>query len=591
MTNITLADLTITTDAAVPGRSVSLTARPGGQPGIDYLDVCVRFDAPTAPEPLSLSWEFPLVNTHHRAGTLRPTDLGAFGRPRVNSSATTQAPVWALHDMAGRNRLTFALADAINASELGARVVEETACAHCHVTLFCAPLAPLEEYRTTLRFDRRPLPHSDVLAAVGDWWAGLPGYAPASVPEAARLPMYSTWYSFHLGITPEAIEAQCRLARDLGMSSVIVDDGWQTDDCNRGYAHCGDWEPAPGKFPAMRAHVDRVHALGMKYLLWFSVPYVGRHSRAYARFEGRFLDPDPTGKRRWFVLDPRFPEVREYLIGIYERSLREYDLDGFKLDFVDCFRDTETTREALGGGRDHDTVATAADRLLTDVMVRLRAIKPEVMIEFRQAYIGPVMRKYGNIFRVGDEPANAAGNRVNSMLLRVLCGGTAVHSDMVMWHPEDPVESAAMQLIHALFTVPQISVRLDAIPACHVAMIRRHLEFWRQHRDVLLDGRIRPLQPQHAYPAVLAETDGKVAAAAYANGFVPLPALGSRTLLLVNGTFEQQVVVALPDAPGLRRVRIWSCTGECVEDAQRRLDAGLHGLPIPPAGTAQIETV
>ncbi len=590
MTAVNVAGLDLALETPDAGRSIQLTPREGDQPGLYDLEIEVRFDQPASPSPLTLGWEFPLVTTHHRASTLRPTDLGAFGRPRVNSSATAQAPVWCLHDIAGRNMLTFALADAINATELGARVIEETACARCHVTLFCAPLPPLTTYRTTLRIDRRALPYSDVLGAVGDWWAAMPEHSPSAVPDAARLPMYSTWYSFHLGITPEIIEAQCRLARELGMESVIVDDGWQTEDCTRGYAFCGDWEPAPGKFPDMRAHVERVHAIGMKYLLWFSVPFVGVHTRAHARFKDKFLDPDPTGKRRWFVLDPRFPDVREYLIGIYERSLREFDLDGFKLDFVDCFRDTEATRDALGDGRDHDSVADAADRLLTDVMARLRAIKPDIMIEFRQAYIGPVMRKYGNIFRVGDEPNNFAGNRVNSMLLRTLCGRTAVHSDMVMWHPDDTVESAAMQLVHALFTVPQISVRLDAVPKAHLAMIRRHLAFWREHRDVLLDGRIAPLQPQHAYPAVVAETDTKVAAAAYANGFVPLPELGARTLLVVNGTFEGRVVVELPATAGPRRIRIWNCTGECVSDATHELVAGLHSLAIPPAGTAVLAT-
>jgi len=177
---------------------------------------------------------------------------------------------------------------------------------------------------------------------------------------------------------------------------------------------------------------------------------------------------------------------------------------------------------------------------------------------------------------------------LGSMLLRPFCGNTAVHSDMVMWHYEDTVESAAMQLIHALFTVPQISVRLDEIPASHVAMIRRYLAFWREHRDVLLDGDIRPQQPQHAYPVVISETAAKVAAAAYANGFVPLPAVGSRTLLLANGTLADRVVIELPAALGQRRLQIWSCTGECLCDEPRDFPAGPQALPIPPAGTAVI---
>jgi hypothetical protein len=64
-----------------------------------------------------------------------------------------------------------------------------------------------------------------------------------------------------------------------------------------------------------------VHALGMKYLLWYSVPFVGVHTKAFERFKDKFLSPPkPDGKAQWFTLDPRFPDVREYLIDIYERA-------------------------------------------------------------------------------------------------------------------------------------------------------------------------------------------------------------------------------------------------------------------------------
>src|SRR5437762_8760262 len=85
----------------------------------------------------------------------------------------------------------------------------------------------------------------------------------------------------------------------------------------------------------MRAHVAKVHQLGMKYILWYSVPFVGKHSKAWSNFAGKTLEViDRLGAG---VLDPRFPEVREYIIATYERALRDWDLDGFKLDFVDSF--------------------------------------------------------------------------------------------------------------------------------------------------------------------------------------------------------------------------------------------------------------
>lgn len=587
MTTARIAGHTIQVQHETPGLHVTLTPRKTDTAGIEELVFSVQADTPVRPEPITLYWESPVINAHQRTCADAKTKLCGMGRPRIQSSAARNAPVWSMFNYAGRNDLTFAVADAINTCELSDQHAEETGCLTCRITLFMDPVPPLTEYTTTIRFDSRPIPYYQALKDVSDWWAAMPDYTPAPVPEPARLPMYSTWYSYHLDITPDAIEKECRIAKELGMDSVIVDDGWQTDDKNRGYAYCGDWEAATSKFPDFRAHVDRVHALGMKYLLWFSVPFMGVHAKNFARFKDKCLThPDKHPEKKWFTLDPRFPEVREYLIGVYERCIRTFDLDGFKLDFIDCFGTNEETKDAFGDGRDYQSVPEAADRLMSDVIARLRAIKPDVMIEFRQAYIGPAMRKYGNIFRVGDEPNNAAGNRVGSMLLRALSGNTAIHSDMVMWHYEDTVESAAMQLIHALFTVPQISVRLEEIPDSHIAMIRRYLAFWREHRDVLLDGTIAPLQPQHAYPAIISETPQKVAGAAYANGFIPLPDVADRTLVLANGTLEARIAVELPADIGPCTLQIWSCTGELICNETRTLAAGLHHLPIPPAGTA-----
>lgn len=142
--------------------------------------------------------------------------------------------------------------------------------------------------------------------------------------------------------------------------------------------------------------------------------------------------------------------------------------------------------------------------LLSETMRRLRAIKPEVMIEFRQRYIGPAMRKYGNMFRAADCPNDAVTNRVRTIDVRMLAGDSAVHADMLMWNYAEPVETAALQLLNVLFSVPQVSVRLEAVPAEHRAMLRFYLGFWREYRDVLLDGTLRADHPELDYPRVTA---------------------------------------------------------------------------------------
>ena len=58
----------------------------------------------------------------------------------------------------------------------------------------------------------------------------------------------------------------------------------------------------------MREHVARIHALGMKYMLWYSVVYVGEYSKHWATFRSMLLRRD-TGAHAG-ILDPRFPQVR-----------------------------------------------------------------------------------------------------------------------------------------------------------------------------------------------------------------------------------------------------------------------------------------
>ncbi|SFJ79378.1 alpha-galactosidase [Paenibacillus sp. UNC496MF] len=552
--------------------------------GIDIVRLLIEADEPQVPPPFALSWHVPIIDAQ---GMWHPTanfnkGLRADWAQPFDSKSTYSAPVVSLYAASGRNRMTFAFSDALNAIKFDAGVNEETARFRCLVALFDTPTTPLSRYEAELRVDARDVPYYEALAGVSRWWETYPAYAPAPVPAAALEPMYSTWYSFHQQLTPEGIERQCELSRAIGCDSVIVDDGWQTADNARGYAYCGDWNACAEKIPDMKAHVARVHALGMRYLLWYSVPFVGIRSGVWNRFAHKLLDY--IERLNTGVLDPRYPEVREYLIGTYERALLEWDLDGFKLDFVDVFRQPAAERGDADPGRDMDSVAQAVDVLLSGVIDRLRAIKPDVMIEFRQAYISPLMRKYGNMFRAGDVPNDALQNRAHTIDVRLLCGHTAAHSDMIMWHPDEPAESAALQLLNILFAVPQISVRLDALPRRHRDMVAFWLRFWREHRDTLMGGDLAPHHPELNYPLVTARGAREFIAAAYHDTVVGLPGGRAETIILVNGTRGGRLVAEAAEEIGPRSVRVLDCCG--VEIDTYALDGlkGLRAFDVPASG-------
>jgi len=557
------------------------------EPGVDLVHISMTAPIPTMLPPCTLSWIHPIVDLHafwRTAGDHHKSLLGVDAQ--LTTKAMSQAPVCCLHSFGGHNRLTFAFSDALQTLQMSAGVHEETATLHCSIDLFVEPSSPRKRYEAMLRIDTRDIPYYECLEEVQHWWASQPGYQPARVPETARLPMYSTWYSFHQQVVAAQVEEQCRLAKALGCEAIIVDDGWQTSGVARDYAYTGDWEVAAEKIPDMKAHVGRVHALGMKYLLWYAVPFVGMRSKAYDRFAGKLLGTiDALGAG---VLDPRFPDVREYIVSTYEQAMRAWDLDGFKLDFIDSFAALSQGGQELVAGQDDLSVPEAVDRLLADLLARLEAIKPDVMIEFRQSYIGPRMRMYANMFRALDCPDDALTNRIRTLDLRLLCGESAVHADMLMWYKDEPVESAALQFVNILFAVPQISVLLDTLPPQHLTMVRYWLAFWRQHRDVLLDGELAALHPETHYPVVFATTQEKRVVVMYQDAVVNpglhLPGI----LVVVNGTLERRMVLEFAEDAGTRQLTISDCQGQVSRQERVHISKGLLRIEVPAAGVVTL---
>lgn len=562
-----------------------------GQDHVLFVRLTLVSERPAVPRQLSLQWSCPALDVQgmwHPAAE-RNRGLLPDWREGFTSRAAYSAPVLCLYGNRGNNVLCFACSDVLNPLQLQAGLHEETASFYCAVVLFGESCSPFTFFEMDLRLDPRVIPYYEALAGVAGWWAGLDGCEPSSVPEIAREPMYSTWYSFHQQLNPQALEAESRIAAELGCKAIIVDDGWQTTDETRGYAYCGDWKNSPAKIADMNAHIARIHELGLKYLLWYAVPFIGKYSEAWIMFRDKLLYYSESFGAG--IADPRFPEVREYLTSIYEQAVREWDLDGFKLDFIDSFRAESGTPLSQGGGRDTDSLPEAIDLLLGGIMLRLRQLKPDIMIEFRQNYTGPLMRKYGNMFRAGDCPNDAVENRIRTLDIRLLCGTTAAHADMLMWNPMETAEHAALQFINGLFAVPQISVRLVSLPKAHLEMLSFWLSFWREHRDVLLDGRLEPHHPELLYPLLISRTPQKWVFAAYQDTVIPIIGDMPELVLVVNGTLMSRLVMEFDRDSGPYELKVNDCRGLVVTDIAAVWSKGVYAVDVPPAGVISIRRV
>ena len=506
--------MNVTYHGGSAGSKVTLTEEKTGS--ITLIHLTVELPRPVSPEKLTLKWKYPSIgicSVWHPNALFRRHLPPNWSRQICNSRLASGAPVLSAISKNGNNVITVALSDADTATSIYCGVDEADSTVDFAVELFCQPISPIERYDAVIRIDTGAIPFYEALQNVEKWWSDVCGYKEATVPDAARLPMDSLWYSFHRDLDTEAVLRECREAKALGMDTVIIDDGWQTDNNNGDYAYCGDWEVSKAKIPDMAAWVEAIHKIGMKVMLWFSVPYVGAYAKSLERFKGMYLGA--VRQNTTYCLDPRYPEVRKYLIETYRNSVINYGLDGLKLDFIDSFT---LTPEAMKEDerRDYSSLEDAIDRLLSDVTETLKAIRPDILIEFRQSYIGPRIRKYGNMLRVADCPNDLIRNRVSSIDLRLISGGSAVHSDMIMWHPEESVEYASHQLLGIAFAVPQISLRLENYPEEHKKLLKYYLSFWREHRATLLDGKLTAMNPEDNYSLVSAQLDGEQIAVRYA---------------------------------------------------------------------------
>lgn len=558
----------------VPGMRYAF-ASSSPEPGVTELVVSLSSDAPVVPARTAIAWTVPVVDIHYKwnpdAFRHRYLDVMNDCANAFHSGAHGAAPVMSLYNMAGTNALTFALSDALHRNRLGISL-DERGFLRCTVGLFQEPWDAVREYRCTLRLDQRRLPYYTVLKETGDWWERA-GLTRPMAPEAATLPFFCTWYSHHGEVTQQDVLLQARLGRELGIEAIIVDGGWGVP-----------LQPRPAQFPDLPGTVKAVQALGVKVLLWTDP------SQPNPTNEGLFGDdrrlgaaPGKAGR-----FDPRYPEVRAQMVKEYLHLLDLSGCDGFKIDFVNSIPgapddDRDDPR------RDYKSVPEAVDAAMGEIYQALRERNPDILIEYRQRYTGPHLWRHCTMMRAVDCGNSYPDNRQRTLDIRLLCGSVPVHADPIIWHPDEPVASAALYLQHTLFSVPQVSVRLEALPQAHLDMIRTYLAFWREHRDVICSGELMPLAPQDSFPVVLARTERKLLAGVFADTVVPLPAPLSGQLLIVNATFRERVVVELPAAAGRWRVTVTAVTGERRAPFEVVLQEGVNTIPIPAGGYAVME--
>ena len=316
-------------------------------------------------------------------------------------------------------------------------------------------------------------------------------------------------------------------------------------------------------------------------MFWYSVPFVGSGSQNYSRFTGKYLRIANDGE--FGVLDPRYPEVRDFLVTLYRDAMQTYALDGLKLDFIDEFyfgADITLPTDDM----DIPVLEDAVFRLMCDIHDAVIAVKPDALIEFRQTYVGPAVRAFGNMLRVNDCPYSANTNTRGVAELRMTSGKTAVHTDMIMWHPSTPKEDVSRQLLAAMFAVPQISVLLNTLPPDHLRVLQRFLNYYKENLSVLKGGAFSCDVPYRCNVMRVTQDQKQIAVVYHGNAFT-VTSLQTDVFFCIGGN-------QLFDFTALGNkeitIRVTNCCGDVVSENKA---SGLAKITVPTGGLAEIRTV
>lgn len=544
------------------------------------LHIRMRFESKMQPQKVSLNFSQIAINADGvwsacvGLNRVLTPDWNPF---TVNVRSVSEYPVLSVVSFDDTNVCTLSLSDAEKPCALKVGYREERSYLVYTVEWFTDVVEEMESYETDLTIDYRNIHFSKIVKYASNLLCKK--YELIAAPSSAFQPAFSTWYCFHQEVYREKLLTECREAKKLGLDVVIIDDGWQTEDNSRGYGYSGDYRAAKAKVGDISSLTREIKTLGMKSMLWFSVAFYGNFAKDAEKYENMSLYHSNDLKA--YIVDPRFKEVRNHIVSYCVEAVRDWGFDGLKLDFIDSFYLTKDS--IVREGTDCLSIEDGIKRLFAELKDSLQKVKNDVLIEFRQRYVGPVMQQLCNMLRVGDCPGSLVQNRVSLIDLRLIAGECAVHCDPVEWNVHESAESVARYLANCVFSTLQYSVYPTELNEQQRCVSKKYISFMKEYKDVLQHGEITPHGVLNNYVACTSKKKDVSVTVIYADVVVKV---NNKNVIALNGGTEKRMVV---DPKGKKYMyRVENCIGQKIENGEIN---AIGSIDVPIGGFVYFDAV
>lgn len=506
--------------------------------------------------------------------------LASDGKFAQTAAANTGIPLLVATDREGRNRFTLGLLDQVETAGLRIRSyplgVSERGEGLDYRFAFERPAGyrlRRRVLRDGARLDTRGLDWFDTIAEYTRWVERTAPVAVRRPPPAAYEPIWNTWYPFGQDINEKVIRENAAICRRVGVTTICIDAGYNNAllrgmanaaDIDEFNAHTGDWTADSGKFPRFRALVDELHAQGHKVTVWVALFIVGRATRAYARVRP-MLRQSASGREQIYLC-PRHPDAPAYLAATFLKLARDYDLDGFWLDFMDGMHD------ACHAAHPHATSSPGEgyNRCLAAVRDAVLQWKPQFQIETRMKMANINMKQFATTLETTDMPFDFDLNRGMGMVLRSFSKGLAAKLDPVQWHIHESAANAAKCCATVtLAGVPVFGVDWRLLPASHLKVAAAWMHFYRRHQGALANAECRPVGFNVYFPQFVVRAGTKSYHYIGSAAAAPAPAGGSGEIYIANASDSGRIALRLDGIePGGWRKQTLDCYLEPVREEE-----------------------
>jgi hypothetical protein len=424
------------------------------------------------------------------------------------------------------------------------------------------------------------------------WFHALRKYAEAyyrisgkqfEILEEAFYPTWCSWVPWNSDdLDEQKVLDNARLAKDLGLRTIIIDDGWYGPGCDSASLEStmGDYRPDPKKFPDIQGTSTKIRALGLKSLLWVAPLAVSPEAECFEKLKHLLLVEkgkywkSPSG---FHDLCPACPAARQVILDKIPELLA-YGFDGLK---VDLYNNIGSEPCAAAHLHDCTTTTEGVMVLMKDYWARLKQLKPNAMMESKNNYANVYSAQFGSMTRGGDSPYDINNNFWNCVYPRAYA--PIVHNDYLCWTPSETDTDLAILLIKQITAgVPTISADLAGMPENQKTVLRAWLALYNKYLDTFVRGILAPqsgamdvwetANPQTAIISLLHD----------AKEFT-WPA-GKREVVVLNGTDNETIYVRAPAPVTATQTSLDHCLRETGGAGVSIVDK--CAVNIPPAGVA-----